>query len=130
MSRIVRKTVYNMLTHMCNFFDGDGSCARHPYIYELLCELLSWPTLAKEFCADEGEFIQSLPKRSGKLYKYCLFSEKGVRSLFNTLLETFPIDFVHLSMLASALTKAGMSNFVSIALGALPITLLTFLLAF
>nr|XP_036219125.1 nucleoporin NUP188 homolog [Bactrocera oleae] len=99
-SRIVRKTVYNMLTHMCNFFDGDGSCARHPYIYELLCELLSWPTLAKEFCADE---------------------EKGVRSLFNTLLETFPIDFVHLSMLASALTKAGMSNFIKTQLESLPI---------
>ncbi|CAD7013526.1 unnamed protein product [Ceratitis capitata] len=99
-SRIVRKTVYNMLTQMCNFFDADGSCARHPYIYKLLSELLSWPTLAKEFCADE---------------------EKGVRSLFNTLLETFPVDFVHLSNLADALTKAGMTNFIKSQLETLPI---------
>ncbi|XP_017478764.1 PREDICTED: nucleoporin NUP188 homolog [Rhagoletis zephyria] len=99
-SRIARKTVYNMLTYMCDFFDGDGSCARHPYIYELLCELLSWPSLAKEFCSEE---------------------EKGVRSLFNTLLETFPIDFVHLSMLANSLTKAGMSSFIKAQLESLPI---------
>lgn len=53
-SRIVRRTIYSLLNYLCNYFDGDGSCARHPYIYELLCELLSWPTLAKEFCSQEG----------------------------------------------------------------------------
>lgn len=42
------------------------------------------------------------------------FSDTGVRSLYNTLLEIFPIDFQHLSMLASALTKAGMGTYVSI----------------
>ncbi|XP_067632280.1 nucleoporin Nup188 [Eurosta solidaginis] len=99
-SRITRRTVYNMLTYMCDLFDGDGSCARHPYIYELLCELLSWPSLAKDFCAEE---------------------EKGVRSLYNTLLETFPMDFVHLSMLANALTKAGMSTYIKNLLECLPI---------
>ncbi|XP_053962764.1 nucleoporin Nup188 [Anastrepha ludens] len=99
-SRIARKTVYNMLTYMCDYFDSDGSCARHPYIYELLCELLSWPALAKDFCAEQ---------------------EKGIRSLYNTLLETFPFDFVHLSMLANALTKAGAYTFVKSQLESLPI---------
>lgn len=55
LSRIVRKTIYNQLCYMCDLFDGDGSCARYDGIYELLCELLSWPQLAKDFCNREGE---------------------------------------------------------------------------
>ncbi|XP_075165428.1 nuclear pore complex protein Nup188 [Haematobia irritans] len=99
-SRIVRKTIYNLLTNLCDYFDGDGSCARHPYIYELLCELLSWPTLAKEFCSHE---------------------EGGVRSLYDSLLEMFPLDFAHLSMIAAALTKAGMGSYIKQNIEALPI---------
>lgn len=60
MSRIARKTIYNQLTYMCDLFDADGSCAKHPFIYELLCELLSWPTIAKEFCNHEGNNLSSL----------------------------------------------------------------------
>lgn len=60
MSRIVRKTIYSLLTCLCEYFDGDGSCSKHPYIYELLCELLSWPTLAKEFCSHEGNIISEI----------------------------------------------------------------------
>ncbi|TMW39569.1 hypothetical protein DOY81_015351, partial [Sarcophaga bullata] len=82
-SRIVRKTVYDLLSYLCDYFDGDGSCARHPFIYELLCALISWPSLAKEFCNNE--------------------------------------DFQHLSMLASALTKAGMGNYIRSQLESLPI---------
>lgn len=55
LSRIVRKTIYNQLNYMCDLFDGDGSCARYEGIYDLLCELLSWPQLAKDFCNREGE---------------------------------------------------------------------------
>lgn len=55
MSRIVRKAVYDLLSYLCDNFDGDGSCARHPFIYELLCALISWPSLAKEFCKNEGK---------------------------------------------------------------------------
>ncbi|XP_061392564.1 nucleoporin Nup188 [Musca vetustissima] len=99
-SRIVRKTIYNMLSQLCEYFDGDGSCSKHPFIYELVCELLSWPTLAKEFCSQE---------------------EGGVRSLYDTLLEMFPLDFAHLSMIATALTKAGMGNYVRQNLESLPI---------
>uniref|UniRef100_A0A1I8PXZ0 Nucleoporin NUP188 n=1 Tax=Stomoxys calcitrans TaxID=35570 RepID=A0A1I8PXZ0_STOCA len=99
-SRIVRKTIYTLLTYLCDYFDGDGSCGQHPHIYELLCELLSWPTLAKEFCSHE---------------------EGGVRSLYDSLLEMFPLDFAHLSMIAAALTKAGMGSYVKQNLEALPI---------
>uniref|UniRef100_A0A1A9X3K7 Nucleoporin NUP188 n=1 Tax=Glossina brevipalpis TaxID=37001 RepID=A0A1A9X3K7_9MUSC len=99
-SRIVRKTVYNMLSCMCDFFDGDGACSKYPHVYELLTELLTWPSLAEEFCSK---------------------TEGGIHSLFATLLEIFPIDFVHLSMIATALTKAGMGNYIKNQLEALPI---------
>ncbi|KNC21791.1 hypothetical protein FF38_03233 [Lucilia cuprina] len=99
-ARIVRKTIYDLLSYLCDYFDGDGSCSRHPFIYELLCELLSWPSLAKEFCSNEDD---------------------GVRSLYNTLLEIFPIDFQHMSMLACSLTKAGMGNYIKTQLESLPI---------
>lgn len=55
-SRIARKTIYNHLGYMCDLFDGDGSCGRYEGIYELLCELVAWPQLAKEFCSNEGLF--------------------------------------------------------------------------
>lgn len=57
MARIVRKSIYNLLSHLCDYFDNDGSCSRHFFIYELLSELLSGPNLAKEFCSSEGKFI-------------------------------------------------------------------------
>jgi len=56
LSRIVRKTIYNQLGYMCNLFDGDGSCARYEGIYELLCELVSWSHIAKDFCSREGQY--------------------------------------------------------------------------
>lgn len=54
LSRIVRKTIYNQLCYMCDLFDGDGSCARYDGIFALLCELLSFPQLAKDFCNRKG----------------------------------------------------------------------------
>lgn len=84
-ARIVRRTVYILLTELCNRFDADGSVANHRHIYELLGELLRTPMLAKDFCSRED----------------------GVRSLYNTLLENFPLDFVALSGLAEAIASTG-----------------------
>ncbi|XP_017054002.1 nucleoporin Nup188 [Drosophila ficusphila] len=105
LSRIVRKTIYNQLAYMCNLFDGDGSCARYEGIYELLCELVSWPHLAKDFCSRDDD---------------------GPRSLYKTLLENFPLEFTHLSKLAQSLTKAGQGNFVKSQLESLPILALLY----
>ncbi|ALC41498.1 CG8771 [Drosophila busckii] len=105
LSRIVRKTIYNQLNYMCDLFDGDGSCARYEGIYELLCELLSWPQLAKEFFKCE---------------------DVGVRSLYNTLLENFPLQFTHLAKLAQALTKAGLGGNIKNQLESLPMLALLY----
>ncbi|XP_052839879.1 LOW QUALITY PROTEIN: nucleoporin Nup188 [Drosophila gunungcola] len=105
LSRIVRKTIYNQLAYMCNLFDGDGSCARYEGIYELLCELVSWPHLAKDFCSREDD---------------------GPRSLYKTLLENFPLEFTHLSKLAQSLTKGGQGNYIKSQLEALPILALLY----
>lgn len=105
LSRIVRKTIYNQLCYLCDLFDGDGSCARYEGIYELLCELLSWPQLAKDFCNCE---------------------DGGVRSLYNTLLENFPLQFTNLAKLAQALTKAGQGNYVKSQLESLPMLALLY----
>ncbi|XP_034111624.1 nucleoporin Nup188 [Drosophila albomicans] len=105
LSRIVRKTVYNQLAYLCELFDGDGSCARYEGIYELLCELLSWPQLAKDFCNNE---------------------DGGVRSLYNTLLENFPLEFINLAKLAQALTKAGQGSYIKTQLESLPMLALLY----
>ncbi|KAH8407678.1 hypothetical protein KR222_010528, partial [Zaprionus bogoriensis] len=105
LSRIVRKTIYNQLCYLCDLFDGDGSCSRYEGINELLCELLSWPQLAKDFCSREDD---------------------GVRSLYNTLVENFPLQFNELAKLAQALTKAGQGNFIRSQLEALPMLALLY----
>lgn len=93
-ARLVRRTVYAHLTDLCNLFDGDGSVAGHHKIYDLLTELLRTPALAKDFCGRED----------------------GVRSLYNTALENFPLDFVALSCLAEAIASTGAQQqaFVSV----------------
>ncbi|EDW02316.1 nucleoporin Nup188 [Drosophila grimshawi] len=105
LSRIVRKTIYNQLSYLCDLFDGDGSCARYEGIYELLCELLSWPQLAKDFCTHE---------------------EDGVRSLYNSLLENFPLQFTNLAKIAQALSKAGQGNYIKSQLESLPMLALLY----
>ncbi|KAH8401738.1 hypothetical protein KR009_007585, partial [Drosophila setifemur] len=99
-SRIARKTIYNQVGYMCDLFDGDGSCARFEGIYDLLCELVSWPQLAKDFCTREDD---------------------GSRSLYKTLLENFPLEFAHLAKLSQSLTKAGQGAFIRSQLESLPI---------
>nr|NP_001246283.1 nucleoporin 188kDa, isoform C [Drosophila melanogaster]A0A0B4K859.1 RecName: Full=Nucleoporin Nup188; AltName: Full=Nucleoporin 188kDa [Drosophila melanogaster]AFH08037.1 nucleoporin 188kDa, isoform C [Drosophila melanogaster] len=105
LSRIVRRTIYNQVGYLCDLFDGDGSCARYEGIYELLCELVSWPHLAKDFCSREDD---------------------GPCSLYKTLLENFPLELTHLSKLALSLTKAGQGNYVKSQLEALPILALRY----
>lgn len=87
-ARIVRRTVYVLLSELCNRFDTDGSVAQHQRIYELLGELLRTPMLAKDFCNRDD----------------------GVRSLYNTLLENFPLDFAALSGLAEAIASTGVAQ--------------------
>lgn len=53
--RIVRKTIYNSLTELCNLFDSDGSMARHKNIFHLLSELLKTYSIAKDFIGREGK---------------------------------------------------------------------------
>lgn len=53
-SKIVRQSIYNYLSRLCEIFDNDGALAQHNGIYDLLCELLSTSVIAKEFCTKEG----------------------------------------------------------------------------
>lgn len=77
-----RRSVYNLLCLLCDLFDEDGTVARYPGAYELCAELLKTPAIARDFCADE---------------------ESGIRSLYNTALENFGVDFVALSSIVNAL---------------------------
>lgn len=80
----IRKSVYNHLCLLCDLFD-DGSVARYPGVYDLVCELLRSPALAKDFCAN---------------------TETGLRSLYNTAIENFGIDFISLSNIAHSLAQS------------------------
>lgn len=66
----MRKTIYDLLSYLCDFFDGDGSCSKYSFIYELLSELITWPSLAKEFCTKEGKknlkFLGEITKNIAK----------------------------------------------------------------
>ncbi|XP_038118197.1 nucleoporin Nup188 [Culex quinquefasciatus] len=84
--RVTRKAIFNQLGFLCQLFDSDGSVAQHAKIYDLLSELLHSPSIAAEFCKNE---------------------DNPVRSLFDTTLENFPVDFTPLAMIAHALASAG-----------------------
>lgn len=90
---VVRKSIYGHLSHLCQLFDADGSVAQHAHIFELLSEILTTPTIANEFCCNEDD---------------------PIRSLFQTSIELFPVEFVPLSMIAYSLSSAGINqnNFV------------------
>ncbi|KAI9577792.1 hypothetical protein GQX74_010979 [Glossina fuscipes] len=81
-SRIVRKTVYNMLCCMCDYFDGDGSCCKYPYVYELLSELLARPSLAKDFCSTkEAEKLQEIFLNQARRPKIVIKNEDCLQEL-------------------------------------------------
>lgn len=88
------RTIYNLLSFMCEIFDSERAVAQHKHLFELLCELLKNPNIASLF------------------YKT---SEGGAQSLFNIAIENFPVDFVSLSMIAHSLTStsASLAAFVS-----------------
>lgn len=93
-SLIAYRSVFNLLTMMCEIFDVERAIAQHKNIFELLCELLKHPTIAATFHSN---------------------TDSGAQALFSTAIEHFPIDFIPLSMIAYSLTTTTkvMSTFVS-----------------
>lgn len=88
-AKIVRKSLYDHLSLMCELFDSDGSMSQHSKIFELLSEVLSTPSIANEFCKHE---------------------DGPLRSLFNSAMEIFPIDFAPLTMVAQSLSSASATS--------------------
>lgn len=85
MSRLIRKSIFDHLSRLCDLFDDDGSMAYKNHVYDLLAELLQYPILAKDFVENE---------------------DIGVRSLYNTAMENFPVDMISLSKLGVSLIKS------------------------
>lgn len=87
---IACRTVYNLLSFMCEIFDSDRVVAQHKHVIELLCELLKNPNIATAFYNS----IDGSDDANGN----------GVQLLFQTSIENFPVDFISLSMIAHSLT--------------------------
>lgn len=98
---VIRKTVYNQLSELCELFDSD-SVSHHHMLFDLLSELLGTTVLASDFIRDE---------------------DAPIRSLLDKVIETFPISFVSLSKIAFALTTSSTngSNFIKSTLQEMPI---------
>lgn len=88
-SLITYRTIYNLLGSMCDIFDSDRAVAQHKNIFELLCELLKNPLIAAKFLSS---------------------TENGAQSLLQTAIDSFPIDFVPLSMIAYSLTTTNTAS--------------------
>lgn len=88
-AHIACRTVYNLLSFMCEIFDSDRAVVQHKNIYELLYELLKNPTIATQFYTNP---------------------EAGAQSLYDTAIENFPIDFISLSMIAHSLTTTNKAS--------------------
>lgn len=86
---IASRTVYNLLSFMCEIFDSDRAVTQHKNFFELLCELLKNPNIASLF------------------YKT---SEGGAKSLYQTAIQSFPVDFSSLSMIAHSLTATSAAS--------------------
>lgn len=92
---IACRTVYNLLSFMYEVFDSDRVVVQHKNVIELLCELLKNPHIATTFYNTmNGGGGGAISNGSGS----------GGQSLFQTTIESFPIDFVSLSMIAHSLT--------------------------
>lgn len=94
-AHIACRTVYNLLSFMCEIFDSDRAVVQHKNIFELLYELLKNPAIATQFYTNP---------------------EAGALSLYDTAIENFPVDFVSLSMIAHSLTTTNKASagFVSL----------------
>lgn len=84
-----RQLVYKILNEMCDLFDADGSVAQHNFIYDLVAELLTTPSISVDFMKD---------------------SSRGCASLYNTAIELFPVTMIPISKIASALASSGTKN--------------------
>lgn len=89
---IACRTVYNLLTFMCEIFDCDRVVLQHSNVIELLRELLKNPNIATTF-------YNTMDADGGGAN-----SKSGGQLLFETTIENFPVDFVSLSMIAHSLT--------------------------
>lgn len=98
---IVRLAVFDLLGQLCTLFDGDGSVGNHHKIYELFAEVLRTPAIGSQFVGDE---------------------EEPTRSLYNSAIQNFPVEFESLSLIATALSASGekQSAFVRQQLERLP----------
>ncbi|GAB0099084.1 Nucleoporin Nup188 [Sergentomyia squamirostris] len=94
-AEIVRTSVYENLTFLCDLFDSDGSVGLCPGVFDLLTELLRTPVISKKFCRPDEEKL-------------------GVKSLFNTALEYFPDEIVPLAKLATSLAASGHNQYTFI----------------
>lgn len=113
---IACRTMYNQLTFLCDIFDSGRAVSQHKNIYELLSELLKIPAIAKDFCTADGESISMGAIATFMTICFVLFlAEGGARALLTTAIDTFPIDFIPLSMIAYSLsTTSPLANrFVS-----------------
>lgn len=88
-----RRIVYDTLDALCVLFDGDGSIAQRSFVYDLLAELLTTPSIAVDFMKSFNED-----------------NSRGCVSLYNTAVELFPAEFVPISKLAGALASSGAKN--------------------
>lgn len=84
-SKIVLRCVYDNLSFLCELFNSDGSIAQHAYIMDLFSEILASPAIAKDFCKNE---------------------DNPIRSLLNSALEKFPVEFVPSTKIARSLATA------------------------
>jgi nuclear pore complex protein Nup188 len=89
LSKVVIRCVYDNLSFLCELFNADGSMGQYAKIYELFAEILKMPMIAKEFCKSE-----SLP----------------IRTLFDSAVQSFPHDFIPLSIIAKSLSQASIQS--------------------
>lgn len=101
-SKIITRCIYDNIIFLCKLFNSDGSMANHPKIFEVFSEILKTPSIAKDFCKDE---------------------ESVIRTLFNSAVEMFPVNFLPLSMLAKSLSNASIlsNNWILNLLQNLPV---------
>lgn len=84
-SKIVTRCIYENIKFLCKLFNSDGAMANHPKIFDLFSEILKTPAIAKDFCKNE---------------------DNPIRTLFNSAVEMFPVNFIPLSILSKSLSNA------------------------
>lgn len=89
-AKILARSIYSNLSHLCELFNADGSIAQHPKVFELFSEVLKSPGVAKEFCKAD--------------------SSDPIKSLLSCAVEKFPHEFTPLSLIAQSLATSGKAS--------------------